>query len=157
MYITEKLAILEKTPRLLQELIQEIPTELLKEQRIPNKWSIHEHACHLAIVDHLFFARFALFRLEEKPEIKPYLPGTNTPQDELLSMDLVEKLAEFPSLRDNLIEEIKALSEKDWNKQGDHEEYTLFTPAIMLRHLMIHDHFHMFRIQQLWLTKAEYL
>lgn len=157
MYITEKLAILEKTPRLLQELIQEIPTDLLKERRIANKWSIHEHACHVAIVDHLFIARFILFKVEEQPDIAPYLPGKNTPEDELLSMDLREKLASFPSLRDNLLGEIKGLTERDWQKEGKHEEYRQFTPQIMLRHLMMHDHFHMFRIQQLWLSKDEYL
>ena len=40
---------LNETPRLLQELIAEIDPELYKEKIVKDKWSIHEHATHIAI------------------------------------------------------------------------------------------------------------
>jgi|GEM_PF-1848117 hypothetical protein len=40
---------LSETPRLLKELITEIGSERYKEKIIKGKWSIHEHATHIAV------------------------------------------------------------------------------------------------------------
>ena len=39
---------LNETPRLLKELISEINPELYKQELVKRKWSIHEHATHIA-------------------------------------------------------------------------------------------------------------
>ena len=44
-----------------------------------------------------------------------------------------------------------------WDKNATHPEYGIYTPEIMIRHIMIHDYLHMYRIEELWLTKPEYL
>lgn len=43
------------------------------------------------------------------------------------------------------------------SRSARHPEYTLYTPYVMLRHMMMHDYLHMYRIEELWLTRPEYL
>jgi DinB superfamily len=48
---------LERAPTIVVPLVREVPPALLKRRPLPTKWSAHEHACHLAVVHGLFFAR----------------------------------------------------------------------------------------------------
>ena len=150
-------AILDKAPYLLKEFILDIPSKLLKKKRIPNKWTIHEHACHLALLDELILFRLELFKKMDQPEIKPFLPGKNAPDSELINLNLSEKLNDFQVSRKLIIDQFKSLTENLWEKEGLHPEYQRYTPYIMLRHMAMHDHFHMYRIEELALTKDMYL
>ncbi|MDT5268166.1 MAG: hypothetical protein QOH49_352 [Acidobacteriota bacterium] len=51
---------LENAPAVIVPLVREVPREVLKRRPAQGRWSAHEHACHLADVHALFFAR--LFR-----------------------------------------------------------------------------------------------
>jgi hypothetical protein len=54
-----------------------------------------EHACHLAVVHGLFFARLDHMLAVPAPIIKPYDPGSQEPDDRLLQMDLGDALVQF--------------------------------------------------------------
>ena len=144
---------LERSPNLLKEMLSEIPAALMKERRIPGKWCIHEHAVHFAKVQKTLNARLKRFMTEENLEIVPYVPGVSTPADELINADLKTSLREFSRDRTNLVNMLKRLKPKDWRKQARHPEYILYTPYIMARHLLLHDNTHMYRIEELWLTR----
>lgn len=157
MDIQNKLIILAKAPDLLEELISEIPKEMLKLRRIPNKWSIHEHACHLSVAQHLIIKRFEIFKNTPNPVFEPYLPGTSVPDDDLIDMDLAVCLADFRVNRKRLIALLKQFNDKNWSNEARHPEYIRFNPLISLRHVMMHDHLHMYRIEELWLTVDDFL
>jgi hypothetical protein len=72
-------------------------------------------------------------------------------------MNLIEALKEFKTLRSESIEIVKSLDDSIWEKEAEHPEYKIYTPYIMLRHLLMHDYFHMYKIEELWLTNDEYL
>ncbi len=130
----------------------QIPEELHKIRRIKNKWSIHEHACHVATGERYgFLKRIEQFIKEDRPKIEP-LSGESFPPDFYLQMDLNTALVEFVNLRKRVIEVCNNLDESIWNKEANHPEYKVYTPYIMLKHLLMHDHFHMYRIEELWLT-----
>jgi len=133
MLINKKIEILAAAPDLLEELISEVPEEIRKVRRIKGKWSIHEHACHLAE------------------------PGTTVPDDNLAKMDLQEQLADFRKNRLVMIDILKNYTSEDWHNEGSHPEYTSINPLLWLRHVLMHDHFHMYRIEELLLTTEEYL
>ena len=144
---------LAHTPQLLEEIIEEIPERMLKQQRIPGKWTIHEHACHICVGDHyVFHPRLAQFKQEEHPDFKPY-SGESFDDDYLINMNLTQALQDFKTLRAASVEMAQNLSPSLWNKEGDHPEYTMYTPAIMIRHFVMHDYYHLYRIEELWLTK----
>ncbi len=157
MDIQSKLNMLGNAPELLEELIGEIPREILKLRRIPNKWSIHEHACHLSVSQHLIIKRFETFKNTQNPVFEPYLPGTTVSDDDLIDMDLAICLADFRINRKRLIGLLKQFENEDWVNEARHAEYFRFNPLIFLRHIMMHDHLHMYRIEELWLTVDNFL
>ncbi|MGI6456193.1 MAG: DinB family protein [bacterium] len=144
---------LKFSPERLRELLSDIPPERLKEHRIPGKWSIHENACHLALVDEMMLQRLERFMQEEHPEFKPYCPGEGEADVVLLDLDLQTCLEKYATLRRQLVEKLSTLTPDLWQRKAIHPEYLDYTPFIMARHVLLHDHLHMYRIEELWLTR----
>lgn len=156
--IEQKMEVLEKAPDFLEELIEKIPEKRLKIRRKPGKWSIHEHACHLSDSQKMILDRFQTFKEVKNPEFTPFIPGTDdTPDDHLSNMDLQKALRDFRTDRNNMLKLLDTFTEDDWQNQASHPEYEKYNPKLFLRHVMLHDQFHMYRIEQLWLTRDEYL
>lgn len=147
---------LEKAPAILKGMIDAIPKDLRKRNRAPGKWSIHSHACHIVAVQPILLARVNRFLKEEAPEFKPYIPQNEMGEAMLLDMDLDDTVALFPEYREELFERLKKSTPEFFSKKAVHHEYTDFSPFIMLRHIMMHDYLHMYRIEELWLTRDEY-
>lgn len=145
------LSALTETPRLLKELISEIDSEIYKKQMINGKWSIHEHATHIAVSDiYGFQKRLSDFKQKEKPIIEP-LSGDNFEKNFFMELDLKKSLDDFFEIRQTTIELAKAFNKNDWNKLAIHPEYKTYTPYIMLRHLLMHDHNHLYKIEDMGL------
>ena len=50
-----------------------------------------------------------------------------------------------------------AATPADWEKTATHPEYEQYSLIILARHILMHDHWHMYRMEELWLTRDEYL
>lgn len=140
---------LYETPRLLTELITEIDPELYKKKIIQGKWSIHEHATHIGVGDiYGFQKRLEEFKDKEKPVFEP-LSGDSFDENFFINLDLKKTLADFFKIRQKTIQLAKTFNANDWNKLAIHPEYKTYTPYIMLRHLLMHDHNHLYKIEDL--------
>lgn len=140
---------LKETPRLLKELITEIDPELYKKEIIKGKWTIHEHATHIAVGDFYGFQkRMEGFRKEENPNFEP-LSGSNFPDNFFIELNLFEVLEKFFKIRQTTIELAYSLNGENWNNEAVHPEYKRYTPYIMLRHLLMHDHLHLYKIEDM--------
>lgn len=140
---------LEETPRLLKELISEIDSKRYKLEIIKGKWSIHEHATHIAVTDKYGFQkRLEKFKNEENPIITP-LSGDNFDKAFFLNLNLERSLEDFFTIRKNTIDLAKKFNPKDWNKLAVHPEYKTYSPYIMLRHLLMHDYVHLYKIEEM--------
>lgn len=144
---------LARAPRIIVPLVREVPAALLKRRPMPQRWSAHEQACHLAHVHGLFFSRLDQMLREPAPVITPYDPAMADPDDFLLHMDLDDALQAFESDRERLVDRIRALSEDDWQKRAEHGEYSHYSVFIMLRHVAFHDFLHAYRIEEIVLKK----
>jgi DinB superfamily len=133
--------------------MREVPPEILKRRPQPNKWSAHEHACHLAAVHPLMLSRLDLMLSEPCPYIKPYLPDVDDEDDALLKVDLDDAMERFVRDRQGLIERLKGLSAEEWQRTAEHGEYSHYSVLIMFRHLAMHDMLHVYRIEELLLEK----
>src|SRR5215218_6019565 len=147
------IAALENAPAVVVPLVREVPAAVLKRRPAPARWSAHEHACHLADVHALFFARLEQFLREERPRIEPFDPGTQRPDGELLEVDLEDALARFTEDRRRLVERLRELPPEVWRREADHAEYTRYSVLIMFRHLALHDFLHAYRVEELLLRK----
>jgi DinB superfamily len=143
---------LANAPMLL-EIVREVSVEFRQRRPSQEKWSAHEHACHLAEVHPLFFERLELMLNEENPTIKPYFPDVDDAPDALLNADLEESLARFADDRKKLVEKLQSLSPEQWQRTASHEEYSHYSIFIMFRHLSLHDYLHIYRIEELLLKK----
>ena len=138
---------LERAPEIVVPLVREVPIEVLRRRPAPQKWSAHEHACHLALVHWLFFDRLDEMLASPAPVITPYDPGQNDPDDRLLKMDLDDSLEQFVEDRRRLVDRLRRLSPEEWSRKAEHGEYSHYSVFIMFRHLALHDFLHAYRIE----------
>ena len=146
------IATLERGPALIIPLVREVPVENLKRRPAPEKWSAHEHACHLATPHGLFSERFEQMMTEESPAVVPYDPK-NELSDKLAKMDLDAALAQYARERGEVVEKLRALTPRQWERTGRHPDYSRYSIFIMFRHLVLHDMLHAYRIEELSLKK----
>lgn len=144
---------LERGPSLVAPLIHEVPEAVRKRRPRPEKWSAHEHACHLAEVHPMILGRLDLMLAQDHPVIRSYSPDAETPGDVLLKADLEESLDRYARDRARLVERARALTAEQWDRTGQHDEYRHYSIFIMLRHIALHDRLHAYRIEELLLKK----
>jgi hypothetical protein len=144
---------LRNAPAIILPLVREVPSNVLKRRPQPEKWSAHEHACHLAEVHALFSSRLDLMLNESHPRILAYDPEQAMEEGALLKVDLDEALRRFSRERERLVERLKQLSDEDWEREAVHDEYAHYSVLIMFRHLALHDMLHAYRIEELLLKK----
>ncbi len=144
------LAALEGSPAILRNLVQSVQPDRLELRRIPGKWSIHEHVCHLTSVHPIMFERLKLFQEQESPLIEPS-EGLVPPESIEAALD------QFAKDRRKFVELGRSLAPEVLARQARHPEYDLYTPYHMFRHILMHDHLHMYRIEELALTSDVFL
>lgn len=147
------IASLESAPEIIIGLIREVPPQLLKRRPSPNKWSAHEHACHLASADAAFLARLDLMLTDPAPYIKYMAPSPEEEAGSLLKTDLDEALDQYARDRTRLVKRLKELSAEDWQRTAEHEEYSRYSVTLMFRQLLTHEMLHAYRIEELMLKK----
>jgi DinB superfamily len=118
---------LERAPALVLPLVREVPATILKRRPSPKKWSAHEHACHLAVVDRLFFERLDHMLASPSPVITPYDPGQHDADDLLLRMDLESSLDQYVEDRRRLVARLQQLGPAEWRQTAEHGEYSHYS------------------------------
>lgn len=145
--------ILDKTPAVLRDFMSSIGLSNWNQAHPTTGWRIVDHACHIIEVQPLMIERLQRFLNEDKPVFKPYFPDQdlNAPAP---NRDFETMIDQFDQTRKTFVEMLQTLSDEQLNKPADHPEYRQYTPLIMARHLMMHDHLHMYRMEELWLSKT---
>jgi uncharacterized damage-inducible protein DinB len=147
------ITMLENAPCVIVPLVREVPAEVLQRRPQPAKWSVHEHACHLAEVQPMFLSRLELMLHDPQPRITPYNPSADDEDSALLKIDLNAALERFTRERAELVEELRDLTAEDWERTAEHAEYAHYSVFIMFRHLALHDMLHSYRIEELLLKR----
>ncbi len=144
---------LERAPSIVVPLVREVPERDLKRRPRAGKWSAHEHACHLAAVQPMFFERLELMLGQDHPTIRPYLPESEHADDALLAVDLGEGLARYQRERVALVARLRNLQPGDWDRTAEHPEYRRYSLFILFRHAAMHDMLHAYRIEECLLNR----
>ena len=144
---------LETAPGVIIPLIREVPPQILKRRPSPAKWSAYEHACHLSQSDALFRERLDLILSTPAPFIRSAEPTPEEEAGSYLDLDLDESLDRYVRERAALVERLKKLSPDEWQKTAVHEAFDHYSVFIMFRHLLNHEMFHAYRVEELLLKK----
>ncbi len=145
---------LARAPDLVIPMVREAAPEIVKRRPAEGRWSIHEHACHLAEVQPMITERLELMLSLDDPEIQAYDPGREHPPDGLLEVELEGALERFRVERNELVERLRMLDPSDWSRTARHAEYNAYSPFIIFRHLALHDFFHAYRIEEMLLYQG---
>lgn len=148
---------LEKTTVILKSLLSQIPSELVQARRVKDKWSIHEQVCHLTEAQGILIGRFKQFENEQDPLIEAYEPEEERPDTYYLDMDMNAELEKFVEIRAGMVSMLRRFPEEYWNRQGRHVAFTPYNTKLLLTHSLNVDYLHLFSIEQLGLTKPEFV
>ena len=156
--IPELLEGLRRTPTILIPLVESIPGDKLDLRRGDGFWTIAEHVGHLAQVQPMLMERINRFIAEDHPEFIPYLPDKEEEGPNVSArIDIPEALGHFSNYRDKQVALLENLSKSVWQRTAGHPEYDQYSLYILVRHILMHDYWHMYRVEELWLTKDAYL
>jgi hypothetical protein len=144
---------LNNNKKLLKQFVSRMKDEEIN-KRIKDYWTIHEHLDHLVVCQKMMIVRIQQFIVEEKPEIKPYIPD-DKPEIENKNKTAKELVNEFIKLRDLQIRLIVKSKRNVWKKVGIHPEYRKYNFEILLRHIVMHDGFHLYRMEELWIENED--
>ena len=142
-------------PEIIETYIKNIPEDLLDKKRNNTSWTIREHLYHIANVQEMLYSRILKIRDEESPVITPYFPENESEQ--VLSYESVNKAClSYKAIREKQIILINQLIESDFKKEAKHDEYIQYNIPIIINHMIFHEYWHMYRIDEPWLTRDEY-
>ena len=148
---------LEGSITIFSDLLQSIPAEVLDIKRGEGFWSLHEHAAHLADVQPMGLERMRRMLTEDVPEFVPFVPDQNEEIEKPPLPSVSEIIANFRAGREKQLEMLRNASPEDWKRTAVHPEYEQYGLFIFARHILMHDHWHMYRMEELWLTRDEFL
>ncbi|MEJ2638652.1 MAG: DinB family protein [Desulfosarcinaceae bacterium] len=158
--IRDLLEAMLKTPAILAAMVETIPEPKLDLRRGEGFWTIAEHVSHLAQVQPMLLERMERFIGEQHPVFVPYIPGEEEAEPETPPrMEMAVALGQFGDTRKRQTALLETVVEDQgiWRRTATHPEYEVYTLTILTRHVLMHDHWHMYRMEELWLTRDAYL
>jgi hypothetical protein len=148
------IALLERTPIVLETLLPDLPQEILEWKPSEERWSIREVVAHLVDLEELFCERTQRIVREERPALAKFVPA-----GKLLggpSADALERLVRFGLLRRGLVGFVREVPASAALRTGVHEELGPVTLAQVLNELANHDLGHLRQIAELYRARAFY-
>lgn len=148
---------LRHSPAVFSAFMQEIPASRLHVRRGPGFWTLAEHAAHLAQGQAMLSMRIRLILDEDTPSIVPYFPSVDEDSGALPELGADQAVEIFAAERARQMKILDPLPPEAWSRQALHPEYERYGLRILARHMLMHDHWHMYRMEELWLTRDQYL
>lgn len=146
---------LQYLPETIEAYFKGIPEDLLDRKRSETAWTIREHLYHIADVQEMLYQRIGKIRDEKNPVITPYFPEKKDLEE--ISYPSVEKaFLHYKEMRKKQLLLVEELTESALAKEAQHGEYVKYSIPIILNHMVFHEYWHMWRIEELWLTRDEY-
>jgi len=138
--------------------VNTIPESRLNLRRGDGFWTVAEHVSHLAQVQPMLLERFQRFIQEEHPEFVPYIPGGGQGEPgPPPRMSMAAAIERFTRTRHQQLVLLEGAGDSIWRRTATHPEYEAYSFYILTRHTLMHDFWHMYRIEELWLTGDAYL
>jgi len=143
----------EALPRLVEHYIGQIPRNELDLRRLPSAWTIREHVYHLAGLQAMLSSRLESMAAKPGADITPFDPAA-TPERDKLFPSLDAAFDAYQSARRQQVELVRRLSPNAWGQEAIHPEYRRYNIGVLLHHLVFHEYWHLYRVEELWLGKT---
>ena len=154
--IRPAVALLEKTPVLLETLLGDVHAELSHWKPTADRWSIAEILAHLADLERVYFERARRMLTEEAPELPSYDQMAASAAGDYSGGSAAEHLKSFTARRLGHVAFLKTAGASVGERTGKHPELGLITLSQMLNELASHDLGHLRQIAELYRAHAFY-
>jgi len=146
----------EAIPAIVETYFSNIPAEMLDIRRTATAWTLREHLYHTCSVQRMLYARMVAMIEEDEPVITPYMPDREA--DRETAYESVEAaLDDYKQMREKQLALLRAAKPGSFEKEAKHAEYSQYSIPILINHMIFHEYWHMYRVEELWLTRDEYL
>jgi uncharacterized damage-inducible protein DinB len=150
--IQAPISMLEKTPRLLEILLRDLPQETLHWEPAPGRWSITEVLGHMVMIERLYEQRARRIVLEDSPVLPKYLPPAGGEPQKTAR----QYLDEFAALRRAFAVYLHSVPGTAASRTGQHAEMGTISLSHMLHELADHDLGHLRQIAELYRAHCFY-
>jgi hypothetical protein len=154
--IQPALALLEKTPVVLETLLRDLPDELLDWKPAADRWSIGEVVGHLADIEMVYADRVRRMVTEEKPALQKFDPAATVVTGDYARGPANENLAVFLKARRATIALLRSIPADSGGRTANHSELGKITLLQMLSEWASHDLGHLRQIAELYRARAFY-
>jgi hypothetical protein len=148
------IALLGKTPNLLETLLGDLPAELLHWKPAPDRWSISEVLAHLAALEQVYAERAMRMVAEDSPPLMKYDLAGATARGDYSRGSGGENLALFTRARRSTLALLTGLPASAAARTGVHSELGLITLTQVLNEWANHDLGHLRQIAELYRAHA---
>ena len=146
-------ALLEKTPAILEILLRDVPTDILDWKPADGRWSISEVLAHLLLIEQLYGDRAKRIVVDSNPTLAKY---EEPDQFQLRKKPGRQYLEDFVALRQAHFFFWHGLPSAAGSRTGVHPEMGAVTLLQLLNELANHDLGHLRQIAELYRAKAFY-
>jgi hypothetical protein len=148
------ISLLEKTPRLLETLLGDLPEELLHWKPAADRWSISEVLAHLAALEQVYVERALRMVAEESPALAKYDQADAAARGEYSRGSARANLAHFTQARHSTLALLAGFQRSAGARTGVHSELGSITLAQMLHEWANHDLGHLRQMEELYRAHA---
>jgi len=152
--IQPAIALLGKTPQLLETMLGDLPGELLHWKPAPDRWCISEVLAHLAALEQVYGERALRMVAEDSPSIVKYDLAGASARGDYSRGSAGENLALFTRTRRSTLAMLTGLPSSAAARTGVHSELGTITLAHMLNEWANHDLGHLRQIAELYRAYA---
>ena len=143
----------KQVPKVITDFFSGIPEDRLDVKRNAETWTAREHLYHIVDVQRMLLGRIEKIRDEQNPVIEPFFPEN----EEIRTYNsIADALKVFKSIRKQQCSVIKSLKKSDFKKHAVHKEYSDYSIPIIINHMIFHEYWHMYRVEEILFTRDEY-
>lgn len=150
----DEIETLRALPDIIRRFCNQIQEESLDVKRSADAWTIREHLYHIADVQKMLLGRIETIKNSERPVIEPYFPENDLGCAKYSGTG--DALDHYAAVRKLQIVSINSCTDEQLAREASHKEYRTYTIPVILKHMIFHEYWHMYRIEELWLERDEY-
>jgi hypothetical protein len=142
-------------PAIIGRYVAAIPEPELDIRRNEDTWTLREHIYHIAEVQEMLLGRIQTIITQERPVIEPFFPDEDS-GPAVRYRSVREALEAYRDCRERQMHLLETAPEGAMRKTARHAEYRHYSLPVLVTHMIFHEYWHMYRIEELWLTRDEF-
>ena len=143
----------KSVPAVIGSFVENLDPDCLDRRRSGTSWTAREHIYHIVNVQEMLLGRITLIRDSDNPVIKPFFPEN---EEIPLYGNMAEAMDRFRDWRRKQCDLIGELTPDELVKEARHDEYTEYNILKIINHMIFHEYWHLYRVEEIAHTKDEF-